>query len=513
MKKRLAYGLLLLLACACSRVEQPAPPRAEVAFATPAVGAASKAVTGELGATYDIHEDFLVWSWFSPADLTRADGTTDGSTPNGASYFEKVRAYHTGSSLAHTDYWRLTPVQYWPMGSGRLSFHALSPAEVDTYCTSSGHVWGEGFTLTGFQVKDAPKEQIDLLYSDYVFNRQRSQYDDGTPYDDPQTTPGEIADEAPYIYNGVNLTFNHALASVHFKVKEDRDYELVGGRIRLFLRKLEVLHPYSTGNFSENRRADGVTNAYASGDGPVWSGQAAEKDYTLYEKGSLTVGGATPAGDIPMLTNGTWYVARGVTVTKGVEIVFRKNNNFDDRVLGHIRGTLPYERGKEFPVTDVNASDINILDGGTYDILLNPGEKIARIVDAQPDSYYTAFDMTGEWGVHFTTGFKLSTNAVDLTQQDAYGNYYIGGQSLLMIPQPLAHTGTGNKVQVRITFCVKVADVEKEVVVTKDLDITSFEAWLPGRRYIYTLTIGMDQVRLTPSVEAWKDIINIGIES
>ena len=80
MKKRLAYGFLLLLACACSRVEQPAPPRTEVAFTTPAVGAATKAVTGELGATYDIHEDFLVWSWFSPADLTRADGTTDGRT-------------------------------------------------------------------------------------------------------------------------------------------------------------------------------------------------------------------------------------------------------------------------------------------------------------------------------------------------------------------------------------------------------------------------------------------------
>lgn len=502
MRKYLAYGLLLLV-CACTRegMEDQCP--LELTFEAPVVGAATRAVAGEMGASYSIKEDFRVWGWYSPSALIRADATTNGSTPNGTAYFSDVKAFHTGSSLAHTDYWTLTPTYYWPK-AGYLSFHALSPASYSGYGTVT-HTWGTsgnpGLTITGFTVQDQPSDQIDLLYSNFIFNRQRSHYDEGNPYEEKD--PAD--DNSQYVYNGVNLSFNHALSSVHFKIKVDRDYEIEGGKLRIFLKKIEVLHTYSAGNFSENRAANVLTNAYASGSGPLWSGQAAEKDYTLYTKGSVLVGGSTPVADIPMITNGQWHVARGVTVQKGVEIVFRNNGDWDD-VLGHIKGQMPpYYRGSEFTVSPTG-TDITVLDSGTYDILLNPSEKKARLIDAQADANYADYIDASTWGVHCTLGYKPNTTAVDLVQEDGYGNKFIGGHSLLMVPQSLSHPGSGNEVSLRLIYSVKGGDVEIETTKTVSLDaLGGVSAWEPGKKYIYTVTLGMDKIILDPYVTVWTD--------
>lgn len=522
MPLRSLWSLLLVFCvCACTRmgtdVDQGAKPM-EIAFESPVVGLQTK-TTGEIGSTYDIHEDFLVSAWYSPSALTRADGTTNGSTANGIAFFDLVKAFHTGSNLAHTDFWRLTPAYYWPKADGYLTFHCLSPESLRAQVS---HTWGNGFRVSGFAMADDPADQIDLLYSDYIFNKRRSDYDNGDPYDDPTDTQAQKTAEDPYVYNGVNVSFRHGLSSIHFKVREADDYEVKGARIRIFLRKLELLNVYNTGDFSENRAPDVTTNAFSSDSRPLWGHFTSEQDYTLYNSGTLTGDTRNPlSGDIRMMTNGTWHVARNLSFSKGMEIVFRRNGSWEE-VLGHIRGQVPpYIRGEEFSLTDEGGTDINILAGGTYDILLNPSEKKARIIEAQPASYYTAFDEPSEWGIHTTEGFKMNTTAYDLTQKDPCGNFYIGGYSLLAIPQPLSHTDaakwdatstlTGNTVQVRIKFCIKYGDVEVEDTVTRELSTLSETQWLPGKRYLYTLTLGMDKVILDPYVTAWDDYTDIGI--
>lgn len=531
----------LLASCTKDSASNEAP--LEVGFANPVVetgrtkalsdaatkalsDAATKAVAGEIPATYSIKEDFRVWSWYSTNTLSRLDATTNGSTANGTYFFENIKAFHTGSSLDFTEYWRLTPAYYWPK-AGYLSFHAVSPADFASYCNpASGdkfeHNWGSsaapGLKLYGYTVEDDPTKQIDLMYSDFVFNKRRSDYNDNNPYDDKEGDDKEGDDNTKYVYNGVNVLFHHAQSSVHFKVGLDRDYEIVGGRIRLFLKKLEVLYPYKKADFSENRKPDNLKNEYASGSGPVWSNQQTEKDsYVLYNKGSITGGTLNAFNDIAMKTNGTWHVAHNINIEKGVEIVFRRGGSWED-VLGHIKGQAPpYVRGQEFTVTDAGGTEINILDSGTYDILLNPGEKKARIIEAQPESAYAAFTYDSEWGIHYTLGFKPTTTAYDLVDGDTYGNKYIGGTSLLMIPQDLDHTAaSGHKVQARITYSVKVGNVEVETTVTKDLPglldsgSTAINSWLPGRKYVYTITLGMDKIIVDPYVTAWVNVDDIG---
>ena len=572
-----------------------------------------------------------------------------------------------------------------------------------------------------------PDDQFDLLYSDYVFNKQRSEYTQGEIYDDE-------SGDAGYVYNGVNMPFHHALSSVHFALKTDVDYELGGARIRIFLKRLRLLNAYSQGDFSEGKTTGVTTNAGS----PAWSNQSSERSaYLLYEKGKVFVAGsswnedmamvtdgngwhvalgyALPKGTplmfrkdnkwavsfglstadyttgldgipysnytygtafslsqeteyplkvkeyaainiwfnpstkqakiylaasdpnnystftqsspwginsrdgIPMISNGTWVVARsvdlikddhfmflhnddrndsfgmpstdarytvgedfavanttvgitvqeagvydvylnpstgyarmelsspntdwsgytltsdwaihytgdipmtkndqgwhilrGITFRKGVEMVFRKDNDWVE-VLGHVRsGVAPYESGKEFDLVlaTEGGSDITILSAGTYDILLNPLDKKARIIDAKDDEYYaksnfTAFDSQGDWGIHYTRGFKLGTTARDLTEVDEKGNSYAGGNSLLMVPQPLDHSAaTGKKVQVEVTFSIKYGEVEVEKTVVKDLDELTSE-WLPGKRYTYTITIGMDKVIFDPTISIWDSI-------
>ena len=715
------------LAFACVRAEraQEEPRAAQITFITPVVQPVVKsadfAVPGELGTNYSISEDFRVWAKYSAAALTGPESSTNAIEYFGGS--DGVKSFHSGSHLAGLDYWKLYPAQYWPK-AGYLTFHALSPLSIDKYCSSFSHTWGSGFSITGFTVPADPADQFDLLYSDYVFNKQRSDYGEGDIYD-------EEPDDADYVYNGVNMPFHHALSSVHFALKTDVDYELGGARIRVFLKRLRLLNAYATGDFSEGKATGVTTNAGT----PAWSNQSNERSaYLLYEKGKVFVAGSSwnedmpmvtdgngwhvalgyalpkgtpllfrkdnkwgitfgmPSGTyttgvdgvpysdytygntitlsqeseyplkvkeyatlniwfnpqtgeakvfnsasdgndysgftimspwgvnsrdgIPMIGNGTWVVARnmdlikddhfmflrndnrndsfgmptpdagytvgaefdvanttvgitvleagvydvyldpargkaklclsspntdwsgytltsdwaihytgdipmtkndqgwhilrGITFRKGVEMVFRKKNGWDE-VLGHIRSSsAPYESGKEFDVVlaTEGGTDITVLAAGTYDILLNPLDKRARIIDAKDDEYYagtnfTAFDSQGDWGIHYTRGFKLGTTARDLTEVDAKGNSYAGGNSLLVIPQPLDHSAaTGNKVQAELTFAIKYGDVEVEKKVVKDLDVLTAE-WQPGKKYTYTITIGLEKVFFDPSVTDW----------
>ena len=141
---------------------------------------------------------------------------------------------------------------------------------------------------------DAIKDQYDLLYSDRVFNKVRSDFDNNTPYDDE--------DDATYIYNGVNLLFRHALSSIVFKVKTKADYS---ANATITLTGITINNADSKGTFSEN-----VTDAAAASyvaPTPSWDNvyaTADEKDYSIFS-GSQVVNSGTAQAVSPLVGSAT----------------------------------------------------------------------------------------------------------------------------------------------------------------------------------------------------------------
>lgn len=240
---------------------------------------------GEQNGTYTgpsagpaVYEDFKAWAFFTAKASTVAGYNPQGTvaSANGGVFFSDVTCVHNAGDGAGKDYWEPSPnPYYWPK-AGYLHFHAFSPADF-TGVANLSHDWANGFTLTGYvapQYTDtdaagllADDVQNDLLYSDFVFDQQRSQYSTtsntvGT-YDDEEDNTG-------YVHDGINLTFRHALSSVLFKVKTFANYQTGTQQHKFTVRKIEVLNAYNTGNFHENRAntADNKYTILAAGD---WS--------------------------------------------------------------------------------------------------------------------------------------------------------------------------------------------------------------------------------------------------
>lgn len=540
MKRLMSYLALAAVLAGCARVGDAGQAELPITFESPVVTSNTKTVVGEIGSTYTISEDFRAWCWLSFEDITLSDFRKADGTNNGIEFFSNVHAYHSGSSITHYDFWALAPVYYWPKASdARLTLHALSPYSIASDCSNIYHFWQEapsgqgypeagqvGFQVAGFTVKDNPAEQYEVLYSDFTFNTKRSDYDLGNPYDDL------VDDSATFIYNGINLRFNHALSSVHFRVKQDRDYEMYGDRLRIFLTGITVINPYKTGSFIENRKKNSVFSGSVSGYQSFpqntyslvddvrrskWISQSTPNTtgYKLYQEGWLKLDGVQQTVDVPMVTNGTWHVARNVQIKRGLEIVFRKDNAWDeilgvvfDRDVNGYPLNPPYVRGEEFDVSAAG-TDISILADDTYDILVSPTLGKARITNPQPDSYYASYTTPSTWSVHFTSGYKLTTRARDLVEKDANGVKYVGGESLLMIPQKLRHDDSdySKDVKVQIDYTIKYGDVDKRMQETVSLyNLGGQTEWLPGKKYVYTITFGMDRIILDPTVTDWDDI-------
>ena len=78
-------------------------------------------------------------------------------------------------------------------------------------------------------------------------------------------------------------------------------------------------------------------------------------------------GTVTP--DIEMWTNGSLHVAKGVNLSKGDEIKFRKNSSWDLN-LGYGEDVTAYELGEEFDLAEGGAN-IVVAEDGVYDLILN----------------------------------------------------------------------------------------------------------------------------------------------
>ena len=216
-----AIAGVALVSCTKNEVA-PIAQQDEITFLSPVVGPQTK-VYGEIGATYNTGESFDVWCVYNTVDITVWGGTA---------YFSDVKATYDGGLGG----WALSPKYYWP-ATGQLSFVALSPSLTNetTYDKDNG------FQITANWSQGADQDAIvDLMYSEPTFNCQKASYVNADNDNDD--------DSGAYKYDGVDITFKHALSYIVFNVMTTADYSAT---TKFRLNTITLSGVYTTGTFKQ----------------------------------------------------------------------------------------------------------------------------------------------------------------------------------------------------------------------------------------------------------------------
>lgn len=193
MKKTLVFAALASVALVgCTKnVEVANNDLNEITFDTPVLAPATKADEIK-GTTFPETVDFAVFAWYSATELT---GTNVAA---GSLYMNDVTVNYDSSkddTTTGAGAWKPASVYFWPK-NGYLAFDAYSPSSVTATCDAT-----TGIAFSDFVASTSYDDQIDLLYSTRVINKQSS------------------VEETNDTYDGVNIPFNHALSVVRVFVK------------------------------------------------------------------------------------------------------------------------------------------------------------------------------------------------------------------------------------------------------------------------------------------------------
>ena len=193
MKKTLVFAALASVALVgCTKnVEVANNDLNEITFDTPVLAPATKADEIK-GTTFPTSVDFAVFAWYNATPLTETNVAA------GSLYMNDVTVNYDSTKNDDTDgagAWKPASVYFWPK-NGYLAFDAYSPSSVAATCDAT-----TGIAFSDFVASTSYDNQIDLLYSTRVINKQSSLEDTNDTYD------------------GVNIPFNHALSVVRVFVK------------------------------------------------------------------------------------------------------------------------------------------------------------------------------------------------------------------------------------------------------------------------------------------------------
>ena len=193
MKKTLVFAALASVALVgCTKnVEVANNDLNEITFDTPVLAPATKADEIK-GTTFPTSVDFAVFAWYNATPLTETNVAAGSLYMNDVtvSYDSTKDDTTTGAGA-----WKPASVYFWPK-NGFLAFDAYSPSTVDATCDAT-----KGIAFSDFVASTSYANQIDLLYSTRVINKQSSVENTNDKYD------------------GVNIPFNHALSVVRVFVK------------------------------------------------------------------------------------------------------------------------------------------------------------------------------------------------------------------------------------------------------------------------------------------------------
>lgn len=260
MKKTIIISTVVLAAmCGCTKndVLTPEGPQGEISFNAPVVSGLTKAVTGEIE-KYDEGESFGVFSIYHTADFS---GWANGTTYiNGAKFSYNASADDGDSYKDLAGGW--TGGYQFPK-VGKLSFAAYSPFDAGGTISYGAN----GLSIEDFIVPSTPAEQYDLMYSNRLYNR--------TVNMGSQTG-----------YEGMDITFYHALSSIRFTAQLDGTYTSTFTLTSVTINGVEY-----SGDFCENV-LNPKTASYKSE--PYWivdytdTGDEATTSYTAFS-GSYTM--------------------------------------------------------------------------------------------------------------------------------------------------------------------------------------------------------------------------------
>ena len=159
--------------------------------------------------------------------------------------------------------------------------------------------------------------------------------------------------------------------------------------------------------------------------------------------------------------------------------------------------TLEYE----FVVTKIDV--LNAYSQGNFNQNLTDGKDDVTPTaasgdwfDYQDETDYVAYNDA-------TTGISLTdaTAKETVTEPNA--------TNLILLPQKMKHV-SAKDVKVRVTYEMrhKYMDEEEYITTVSEVSLNSSDSvkeWLRGKRYVYTLTLGLEEIRFAPKVEAWEE--------
>lgn len=247
-----AIASVAFASCVKNEVAPTAMQQDEITFATPVVGNLTKAQYGEIGVNYNEAEHFGVYAVHTASTLTE---WSTGSLYMGTATGEGLECLKGGGE----DYWAPSTPYYWPK-EGFLSFAAYSPFGV------SGDVayGATGLSVVGHTVSTNTAEHVDFMYAPRVYNRNSS------------TEEGDD-DDTKYIYDGVNILFEHAMSSIVFKVAKKTG---IDASTKITLKTITLTQPYLKADFNET-----ITDGATYDASPKWSNWSTKGDIVAYDDG------------------------------------------------------------------------------------------------------------------------------------------------------------------------------------------------------------------------------------
>lgn len=242
-------------------------------------------------------------------------------------------------------------------------------------------------------------------------------------------------------------------------------------------------------------------------------GVAGGRAYYWPNKGSLTFGAYSPSGAAPEDCAVAWG-ASGFAFTN-----FTVRNNpaehydlmFSERVYDKTHSKSSVEITFKHALSSV-AFKVKL--GDTYtgntiklkNITLKNAYTIGSFnqnLQDTPNAVTTTAAWTGQ-NTENTSGYAAFDGSVVISSTTA--TEPAGIKRLIVLPQALAHTG-GNNVSIAVTYSINNGATEIDQSATIDIsqgyNLTNFEI---GKRYTFTLIIGLDKITFSPSVSDWTDV-------
>jgi hypothetical protein len=122
------------------------------------------------------------------------------------------------------------------------------------------------------------------------------------------------------------------------------------------------------------------------------------------------------------------------------------------------------------------------------------------------ETTYVAYDNATGIELHATDVKYLHSGSTALTANTT---------DLILLPQALNHTSTSKEVTVRVTYTLKNADMADPITQVGEVKLATgnaggyfggIESWQRGKRYIYTISVGLEEIYFDPQVTGWEPV-------